>query len=551
MQKKVFILFFACAAWCAAGAQEPNPTSTHQWPQSEQRQLPQAQVENGVPVYKVTVVGRDIPAVNYFHRSGSTKIAFEGTSLLPQARGEASVESFKGRMSIHVKLRDLIPANNFGIEYLTYVLWAITPEGRPVNLGEILPDGSKCDITVTTDLQSFGLIVTAEPYFAVTMPSDVVVIQNEIIHDKTTGILETVNAHYSLLPRGAYTQIAGRHAVLHPITRNDRSPLELYEAINAVQIAEADGAAQYARDTLATAQQDLQNAQAMDTHKGNSKEEITYAREAVQTAEDARIETIRKKREEDEARHKQQAEEAQQQAQQSALQAQEAAAQRAKAEADAATAQAEAERARAQREAAEAQAREASQQAQQASQQTEQMRERLRQQLNQVLATQETARGLIVNMSDVLFDFNKYTLKQDAQVRLARVAGILLTYPDLKLQVEGYTDNIGSDAYNQKLSQQRADAVRDFLVAQGVQLANITSTGYGMAQPVADNATSAGRAKNRRVQLVVSGHAIGVQEQAPTQQNSQPLAAPPPAQPQSQAPAPPQSNSGVSNVPPS
>jgi outer membrane protein OmpA-like peptidoglycan-associated protein len=543
MQKQALLLLFTCAAWSFAGAQEMNPTTTNQWPQSQQRQLPQAQVENGVPVYKVTVVGRDIPAVNYFHRSGSTKIAFEGTSLLPEARGEATVESFKGRMAIHAKLRGLVPANSFGIEYLTYVLWAITPEGRPINLGEILPDGSKCDISVTTDLQSFGLIVTAEPYFAVTMPSDVVVMQNQILNDKTQGVLETVNAHYSLLPRGAYTETAGRHTVLHPITRNDRSPLELYEAINAVQIAEADGAGKYASDSLQTAKQDLDNAQAMDTHKGDQKQEITYAREAVQTAEDARIMTIRKMKEEDEARQKQQAQDAQLQAQQATLAAEQAAAQKAKADADAAAAQAEAERAREQRAAAE-------QQAQQANQQTEQMRERLREQLNQVLATKETARGLIVNMSDVLFDFNKYTLKQDAQVKLARVAGILLTYPDLKLQVEGYTDNIGSDEYNQKLSQQRADAVRDFLVAQGVQAGNITSTGYGKAQPVADNSTSAGRAQNRRVQLVVSGNAIGVQEQAPTQQNSQP-AAPAQPPPQSQNPPPQQNNTGVSSVPPS
>jgi outer membrane protein OmpA-like peptidoglycan-associated protein len=382
------------------------------------------------------------------------------------------------------------------------------------------------------------------------MPSDVVIMQNEILNDKTQGVLETINAHYSLLPRGAYTETAGQHSVLHPITRNDRSPLELYEAINAVQIAEADGAGKYASDSLQTAKQDLDNAQAMDSHKGNQKQEITYAREAVQTAEDARIMTIRKMKEEDEARQKQQTQDAQLQAQQATLAAQQSAAEQAKADADAATARAEAERARAAREAAEAQTQQANQQAQSATQQTEQMRERLRQQLNQVLATKETARGLIVNMSDVLFDFNKYTLKQDAQVKLARVAGILLTYPDLKLQVEGYTDNIGSDEYNQKLSQQRADAVRDFLVVQGVQAGNITSTGYGKSQPVADNSTNAGRAQNRRVQLVVSGNAIGVQEQAPTQQNSQP-AQPVQPPPQSQNPPPPQNDTGVSNVPPS
>jgi outer membrane protein OmpA-like peptidoglycan-associated protein len=527
-----------------------NPTTTHQWPQSQQQQSPQAHTDSGVPVYKITVVGHDIPAINYFHRSGSTKIGFEGTSLLAQARGEATVESFKGRTSIHAKMEGLPPANGFGIEYLTYVIWAITPEGRPVNLGEILPTGTKCDITVTTDLQSFGLIVTAEPYFAVTMPSDVAVMQNRVLNDKTQGVLETVNAHYSLLPRGAYEQTAGAHSVLHPISRDDRSPLELYEAINAMQIAEAEGADKYAADTLATAKLDLQNAQDIDSNKhGDRKQEITYAREAVQTAEDARIVTIRKMKAEDDARMKQQTADAQAQAQQASLAAQDAATQKAKADADAATARAEADRARAAKDSAEAQALKANQQAQTATQQTEQMRNRLRDQLNQVLATKETARGLIVNMSDVLFDFNKYTLKQDAQVKLARVSGILLTYPDLKLQVEGYTDNVGTDVYNQKLSQQRADTVRDFLVTQGVQTAGISSTGYGMAQPVADNSTNAGRAQNRRVQLVVSGNAIGVQEQAPTQQNNQSSVQPPP-QPQQTPPPQPQNNSGVSSGPP-
>jgi outer membrane protein OmpA-like peptidoglycan-associated protein len=143
------------------------------------------------------------------------------------------------------------------------------------------------------------------------------------------------------------------------------------------------------------------------------------------------------------------------------------------------------------------------------------VRERLRQQLNQVLQTTETARGLIVNMSDVLFDFNKYTLKPEAREKLAKVSGILLAYPGLKLQVEGYTDNIGSDEYNQKLSEERADGVRDYLVAQSVADANVTAEGYGKKDPVADNSTNEGRAQNRRVELVVSGAAIGIQQSEP------------------------------------
>lgn len=506
--------------------QESNPTAVDHWPQNGQG--PQGQTATGEPIYKITVVGRDIPAVNYFHRSGATKIGFQGTSLLAQGKGSAEVNSLNGRTEIKAHFEGLVPANGFGVEYLTYVLWAISPEGRPINLGEVLWSHGKADTTVTTNLQSFGLIITAEPYFAVTMPSDLVVMQNVILSDKTTGVLETVNAHYSLLPRGAYSETAGQHTVLDPITRNDRSPLELYEAINAVQIAEAAGANQWAGESMATAKQDLDNARQMDIHQKEMKEEITYAREAVQTAEDARIVTIRKIKAHDEAALAAQQAASQQQAQDAALAAQQQQAQ----------AQAQAE-----------QSQQAAQAAAAATQQTEQMREKLRNQLSQVLQTQETARGLIVNMSDVLFATNQFTLKPDAQVKLAKVSGILLTYPSIKVQVEGYTDNTGSDAYNLTLSQHRATAVQAFLIAQGVQPDAITSQGYGPADPVADNSSSAGRAENRRVELVISGNSIGVQQQAPTQGSMQPPPQQPePAQP-AQAPAQPANPTGVSNEP--
>jgi outer membrane protein OmpA-like peptidoglycan-associated protein len=539
------VLFLATAGLLSA--QESNPTSTPS-PSSQNPQGP-SEMRDGIAVYKVQVVGRDIPAINYFHRNGSTKIGFSGTALLPSAKGEAKVEARAGRTSIDANFAGLSPANGFGPEYLTYVLWAITPEGRPINLGEVLPTGSKDknQITVTTNLQTFGLIITAEPYFAVTMPSDIVVMQNFVINDKTQGVIEQVNAHYSLLPRGAYAETAGRHSVLHPVTRDDRSPLELYEAVNAVQIAQAAGADKYAADTMTTAKTALKNAQDIDAGRKDRKETITFAREAVQSAEDARIITIRKIKAEDDAaqlKAKQDAEEAARQSQAAAAQAQAEAQQQAaqRAQADAAAKDAE-ERARKAREAQAA----AEQATQQAAQQTEQMRERLRQQLNQVLQTTETARGLVMNMSDVLFDFNKYTLKPEAREKLAKVSGILLAYPGLKVQVEGYTDNIGSDEYNQKLSEERAGGVRDYLVSQSVKDSNVTSAGYGKSNPVADNSTNAGRAQNRRVQLVVSGDAIGVQESAPGAQSQSAPGSPagaPTAPPPPSAPANP---TGVSN----
>jgi outer membrane protein OmpA-like peptidoglycan-associated protein len=339
-----------------------------------------------------------------------------------------------------------------------------------------------------------------------------------------------VNAHYSLLPRGAYEDTAGRHTVLNPITRDERSPLELYEAEMAVEIASAAGADKYAADTMTTAKTALQNATDIDTHQKNRKETITFAREAVQSAEDARIITIRKIKAEDDAAAQQARLDAEQQAQQSQAAAQQA--QLAAQQSQAAAEQQAAARAAADAAAAEAQARaklasdaqhQAELTAQQAAQQAEQARERLRKQLNQVLQTTESARGLIVNMSDVLFDFNKYTLKPEAREKLAKVSGILLSYPDLKLQVEGYTDNIGSDEYNQKLSEQRADSVRTYLVAQSVADTNVTAKGLGKSAPIADNSTNQGRAQNRRVELVVSGTAIGVEQSASgTQSDTEP-----------------------------
>jgi outer membrane protein OmpA-like peptidoglycan-associated protein len=296
-----------------------------------------------------------------------------------------------------------------------------------------------------------------------------------------------------------------------------------------VNIADAAGAAKYASDTMATARTSLQNAEDMDQHKGDRKQVITYAREAVQSAEDARIITIRKIKEEDEAAQRKARADAELSAQQSQADAVQQAAQRVQAEAAqkeaeereqrAREAQQQADLARKQadlaRKQAEQDAQQAGQQAQLASQQAEQMREKLKEQLNKVLQTKETARGLIVNMSDVLFDFNKFALKPEAREKLAKVSGILLAYPNLKLQVEGHTDNVGSDEYNQKLSEQRADGVRDYLVSQSVPNGNISAQGYGKTQPIADNSTNSGRAQNRRVELVVSGDAIGVPEQAP------------------------------------
>ncbi|WP_158793494.1 OmpA family protein [Granulicella sp. L60] len=523
--KKVFAALLTATAWFYGSttsflsAQEPNPTAQmNQGQTPAQTQNPDQiqKQDNGIYLYRVKVVQRDLDAVNYLHRSGSTNIAFKGTALLPLAKGSAKVTSERGGIHISARFQGLTPANGFGPEYLTYVLWAITPDGRPNNLGEVLPDNDKNNIEVTTALQSFGMIVTAEPYFSVTQPSDVVVLQNFIIGDKTTGVLEKVNAHYLLLPRGTYAQTDGSKSNLNPITRNEKSPLELYQAYNALRIAQATGADKYAPEIMKEAMQDLQNASDIDQNKkGDRKMEITFARQAVQRAEDARLVTLRKQAAERQYNAEMAKRDAQNQSQQAQLEAERA---------RAAQAEADADRARAEAAAAEAQARAAA--ANKSANDANAVRERLRSQLNSVLATSESARGLIVNMSDVLFDTGKYTLKPNTQISLAKVAGILQAYPGLKLQVEGYTDSVGSDDYNQKLSENRADAVRDFLVTQGVSADNISATGYGKAKPVADNATAQGRSQNRRVNLVVSGDAIGVEQSSP---DSAPAAPAPPS----------------------
>ena len=501
----------------ALPAQEPNPMS-QQAPASDNKVTKESE---GVYLYRVKVVQRDLDAVNFLHRSGSTTVAFKGTPLLPLAKGEAKVQSERGGITIDANFEGLTPANGFGKEYLTYVLWAITPDGRPNNLGEILPSGGKGknNITVTTALQSFGLVVTAEPYFSVTQPSDLVVLENHIIEDRTNGVLEKVNAHYMLLPRGTYAETEGSKTVLNPITRDETYPLELYEANNAVRIAQMAGAEKYASDIYNEAMLDLKNAtDILSSKKPDEKMGITYARQAVQRSEDARLVTLRKQAAERQSNAEMARQNAEQQAQQSALAA---------AQARAAQAQADAERARAEAAAARAQADAAA--ANKSAESATVARERLRSQLNSVLATSESARGLIVNMSDVLFDTGKYTLKPATQISLAKVSGILQSYPGLKLQVEGYTDSTGSPEFNQKLSENRAGTVRDFLVSQGVQPENIAATGYGMAKPVADNNTAQGRALNRRVQLVVSGDAIGVEQKGPDAASDIPVAAPAPA----------------------
>jgi len=552
-----------------------------------QTQVP-ADAGNPTPTYQINVVSRTTRAVSYRHRSGSTKINFQGTDLMPGAAGEAKVDSKRGTMKIEAEFSGLEQPKSFGNEYLTYVLWAISPEGRPVNIGEVLVgDNHRSKLDVTTDLQAFAMIVTAEPYYAVRRPSNVVVLENAIRSD-TVGSSEAVDAKFELIDRGGYIPTGYK---FDPVILNAKLPLEFFEARNALRIAQSAGAERYATTSYAKAVAQMNEADARATGKHeNKKTLISLSREVVQTSEDAReiaVKNIDEERAEAEraagagreARSRNRADlESQRRVDAEALtadavrdrndadrknlDAQAAAQQAVGAQADAERdrntaqrqqqdaqadsdrnradsernraaaassdaqlqlavgAQADAERdrnnAQQQQHAAEADsernraaAASSDAQLQQSVREREELRARLLQQFNLILETRDTARGLVVNMSDVLFDSGKYTLRPQAREKLAKISGIVLAYPSLKLAVEGNTDSVGSESFNQQLSEQRAEGVRSYLTQQGIPEGSTTARGFGKSQPIASNDTADGRQQNRRVELVVSGEVIG------------------------------------------
>jgi outer membrane protein OmpA-like peptidoglycan-associated protein len=472
--------------------------------------------------YHAVIISRTVQAVDYLHRGGVTAVDLAGTSLMSSADGKAKVRSKRGTMEVEAEFGNLQNPAIFGNEYLTYVLWAISPEGRADNLGEVLVGGNdRSKLTATTNFQAFALIVTAEPYFSVRQPSNVVVLEN-VVRNDTKGGSEAVSTKYELMERGGYLPTGYK---FDPVVLNANLPLEFYEARNALRIAKSEGAEQYAGESYQRAAESMKTADDYATRKHvETKPLIAAARVAVQTAEDAREIAVKKLDADRAASELQASSDAR-----AASQAQAAAATRMKekAESDAANSNANAANAQAalasnQVTSAAAvsaaqsdadQSRMVAQQAlagqQKADSEKVAMRAQLAEQLNKILETRDSARGLIVSMSDVLFDTGKYSLKPGAREKLAKVAGILIAYPSLNIAVGGYTDNVGGDEMNQKLSQNRAGTVRDYLVVQGVATASVSATGFGNTLPVASNDNASGRQENRRVELVVSGDAIG------------------------------------------
>jgi outer membrane protein OmpA-like peptidoglycan-associated protein len=533
-------------------------------------------VAAGQPPQNASVADRSnkpAQAISYRIGGGMTKVTLIGTGAVPEAYGEAKVEAKKGATYVEAEVKSLAQPTKFGATFLTYVLWAVSPEGSTYNLGEVrINNAGEGRLKTSTQLQAFSLFITAEPYFAVHQPSEILVLENEIRED-TKG--EVLPVHeYKLMARAQYQQLGNPLALSVDLKH---VPLEMYEARNAAEIARSHGAERYAPDIFASLNTSLKNAEDALARKAGSAEIISAARQAVQFAEDARVLAVRHQQEEQIAQERQaaaarptaaaeakaaaEAAEAKRRADADAQRQSELAtarearmkaeaelaaakakmdadaqAAKAKADADAQAAKAKAEadvltKAKADAEAlaartkAEADAREAQanaeaetlkakeqaaqEEAERARQAAEALRAQLLEQFNRILDTRDTPRGLVVNMADVLFDTARFDLRPIAREKLARFSGIVLAHPGLNLAIEGHTDSTGSDELNQKLSEQRAESVRKYLIVQGLPDSSLTATGFGKTMPIADNSTTAGRQQNRRVEIIISGEVIG------------------------------------------
>ena len=461
-----------------------------------------------VPLYHITVIEHSLQAVNYQYRSGSTDIDFRGTVLLARAKGKATVESNRGRTEIDAKLQGLTSPQAFGKEYLTYVLWAISPEGAAHNLGEVVANASNnASLRVTTDLQAFGMLVTAEPYAAVRQPSDVVVLENQV-RPGTVGRIEPIQAKAELLPRGHYVLDKQKSQELlsqdaPKVSMGEYEQLsQIYQAENAMALARTVNADTLAPDVYAKARQLLEDAKQKHAGKAGTSFVVQSAREAAQTADDARVIALKKAQDDKVANAEQRVAAAQQ------------AAQQARAEADAARAETARLRAESSRPPetlpiappppVDNQPPVAIHAVVTPSSATPQMqlRSRLYTQLKAVADTLDTPRGLVVVIPDA--DFKEGNLTVEPVDELSRVAKAI-SPTGLQITVEGNSDT----SANEGISWKRAESVKEALISSGLRASAITARGLGNSRPTTSNATEAGRIENRRVEIVLSGAAIG------------------------------------------
>ena len=441
-------------------------------------------------IVQVAVQPASTQAITYQNLSATTRIGFRGTVLLPEASGTAKVRNRGGALTIKAKFENLVAPTRFGAEYLTYVLWAVTPVGRSMNLGElIVRKNGRAFLEARTNLQTFGLIVTAEPHFAVTQVGNPVVLEN-VATQATRGQVEAVMARYEMLPRGTYV-LGAPPAPSQGAAPDPKISPYVYQAHNAVRLARADRAEQFAPVEWQKAQDLL--ARLEREPKQWKKPAIILARQVVQQAEDARLIGLKVQ---DQAR----------------LDRERLAAETARREAEAARAETAAARseAEAERTAALQAAERAKHEASRAvSSEKLELRRQLRERLSRLLDTRETERGVVVSMSDLLFASAKASLVRDTREKLAKIAGILLNYPGVRVSVEGHSDSTGAEPFNRRLSRQRALAVRAFLVQQGLRPEAVDARGFGSSIALAANETPAGRQQNRRVELILTGTAIG------------------------------------------
>ncbi|WP_316412528.1 OmpA family protein [Mesoterricola silvestris] len=400
-------------------------------------------------------------------------MGFRATPAAPGASGQAVVRGEDGRMRVHAHFNGLEPATRFGAGYLTYVLWAISPQGRPVNLGEVVAVRGKAHLDAISPFPSFGLVLTAEPHFAVTRVSGAVVLENQPVRGMRP-VLEAVETPYETGP--ATGPVPGA-----PGPRDPAAPPYVLQARNALRIAQAEGADAFAPVPYRAAAESLARMESEKRPAG--KGAVLAARRAVLHAEDARICAQAQREALTLARERETAEELR-----ASLEA-------ARAQADSARAAADSEARGKEREITKAQ---------------REVRRQLVEQLNRLLQTRETETGLLATLTDVAFPSGSSRLSAPARVNLARVAGILLTRPGLRICVLGHTDATGRPALNARLSLQRAMAVRNFLAEQGLPQDSLQSQGLASSRPVASNATAEGRTRNRRVELAVSGSPIGM-----------------------------------------
>lgn len=414
--------------------------------------LPAQEVREDAPIVSQDVASQ--VSLYSYAEGPESHLDLRGTPLAPRAHGDVDVEYQSGRAAIDAKVDEMPLPWSLGT-YTTYVLWAVTREGRATNLGEFVLKRDHASLETAASLSEFALIVTAEPHFAVSVPSNAVVLQNvgRDVKGKEGVVRE-------LAERADYSQLTPQS----PDTGGD-IPIDLYGARYAVAIAGAAGAEQFAPEAYARAQAALQSSEAAQASRksGERKRAPQLAREAIQSGEDARREAMRGQ----------------------------ATAAEAATAATAARAQAQAQAQEARAEAAEADALRA--------------RRDLQSRLNALLPTQETDRGLVAVLAGVQFATGKSSLTPNARETLSHFAGVLGAFPGLHLDIEGHTDSTGPMATNEKLSLERAIAVRDYLSTQGVSMAAIDVQGYGSTRPVALNETASGREQNRRVEIIVSG----------------------------------------------